>query len=310
MKLYKYFGPDILDKAFSSKKYLSLKCGYPKDFNDPYELFLTIDFNEQPEILAFYSDIIGEIVQLPTTCFSQSPSIIPMWSHYAQNLAGFVIEINEENLAKQFPKSRFGDVDYREKPDDSLQYSLHKAFTTLKPRHTYSLFNEVLGMAYFSKNICWNYELERRMVIDPDETRESNGLILIDIPINCVSAIICGPRANLKTKEALSKQANRFKCNYFEMKIGHSSITPFFVNRTGDSYIFKEGKLLPPSKFCIMCKEPLGNTDTKVCSWCSINESNRASAAVKNPFRMLDSIGLLESYLRDMDEITQEHQKK
>ena len=173
MKLYKYFGPDILDKAFSSKKYLSFKCSYPKDFNDPYELFLTIDSNEQPEILAFYSDIIGEIIQLPTTYFSQSPSIIPMWSHYAQNLEGFVIEINEENLVKQFPKSGFGDVDYREKPDDSIQYSLHLAYGSAKPRHTYILQQNILRAAYYTKSKCWSYELERRMVINPTELRES-----------------------------------------------------------------------------------------------------------------------------------------
>ncbi|MGO7863346.1 hypothetical protein ELH26_37190 [Rhizobium leguminosarum] len=69
-KLYKYIGPDHIDKIFSSHEEVTLKCSQPRDFNDPYELFLTTDFNIDPESLAVYAEAVGELPQLPTTCFS------------------------------------------------------------------------------------------------------------------------------------------------------------------------------------------------------------------------------------------------
>ena len=38
---------------------MTLKCSLPRNFNDPYELFLTVNFREKPEALAFYTDVIG-----------------------------------------------------------------------------------------------------------------------------------------------------------------------------------------------------------------------------------------------------------
>ena len=53
-RIYKYVAPNYLDKVFGSRDLVTLKCSHPKDFNDPYELFLTINFNESPEMLAFF----------------------------------------------------------------------------------------------------------------------------------------------------------------------------------------------------------------------------------------------------------------
>ena len=97
-KIYKYIGPEHIDKVFHSSDVVTLKCSLPKEFNDPYELFLTIDFNERPDALAYYADAIGELPQLPTTCFSRSPVVIPMWAHYAQNHQGFAVEFSEDGL--------------------------------------------------------------------------------------------------------------------------------------------------------------------------------------------------------------------
>jgi len=99
-KVYKYIGPDILDITFSNEGLCGFKCSYPKDYNDPYELFLTVDLEEKPEILAFYNDVINKIPQYPTTCFSRSPIVTPMWAHYAHNSKGFVLEVDEDKLKK------------------------------------------------------------------------------------------------------------------------------------------------------------------------------------------------------------------
>ena len=80
-KLYKYIGPDVIDLTFKKDGYCGLKCSYPEDYNDPYELFLSMDFNQTPDILAFYKESVGEVPQKPTTCFSNSPIDIPTQSH-------------------------------------------------------------------------------------------------------------------------------------------------------------------------------------------------------------------------------------
>ena len=102
--IYKFVDSEYLDKVLGAGDKVTLKCSFPKDFNDPYELFLTINFKEKPEILAFYSDVVGQLPQLPTTCFSRSPTVLPMWAHYAQNLQGFAIEFDQEKLEKYFQK--------------------------------------------------------------------------------------------------------------------------------------------------------------------------------------------------------------
>lgn len=309
MKIYKYLNPIAISKIFNSNEKVTLKCDYPKNFNDPYELFLTLDFNERPEMLAFYAEIIGEITQIPTTCFSRSPSIVPMWSHYAKNLQGFAIELDEEKLALHFSESIFEDVDYQDKPNDLIKNFLYRAYETQKGRHIYFLHQAVFNAAYFTKSKCWDYELERRMVIDTKETRNRNDLILIDIPLNCVSAIICGPRAKAETKKVLHEKAESINCGYYEMKIGRSTSTPFFIDPSGNPYLFLEGELSVPPNYCVNCKEPI-NVDGQQCSWCMIKESHRIDAAYRNTFRVYSQHGMLESYIDGMNKISRSHNKK
>jgi len=159
MKLYKYIGPDVLELVFSEAGYVRFKCTYPKDYDDPYELFLTIDPNEmEPEIVAYYQEILGKIPQLPTTCFSKLPNVIPMWTHYARNLKGFVIEVDETTLRKIIPDISIGDVDYKKEANVVDLDLLRLANETGKPRHTYFLQRAAFSSAYFTKNICWRFE--------------------------------------------------------------------------------------------------------------------------------------------------------
>jgi hypothetical protein len=71
MKLYKYSPPDVFTKMFRRKGFVGLKCDLPKNYNDPFELFLSLDANV--EDIAYYMEILGEIPQMPTSCFSKRP---------------------------------------------------------------------------------------------------------------------------------------------------------------------------------------------------------------------------------------------
>lgn len=129
-KLYKYMGADIMNKAFSEPGKCVFKCSYPQDFNDPYELFLTIDYEQDPHMLAFYHDTVGNIPQAATTCFSKSPAVVPMWAHYGHNHHGVVLEIDEEKVLQHLPEINFGDVDYQDEPHEQILEHLYLAHGT------------------------------------------------------------------------------------------------------------------------------------------------------------------------------------
>lgn len=301
--IYKYVAPEHLDKVLGSSGQVMLKCSYPKDFNDPYELFLTIDFKEQPDALAFYADVVGDIPQLPTTCFSRSPIVTPMWAHYAQSQQGFAIEFNEAMLAQSFPQSGFGDVDYRDAPDEDLTDMLHRASVIGKPRYLYLLQKGVFSAAYYTKTTCWSYEHERRMIVRESETRRTDDLILMDVPKECVTALFCGSCASPETVRAIRAKADQLGCKYYELKIGRSSAVPFFVNLGGETFLFNGTDVEQTSHICASCREPLA-AESEQCSLCQIEDSHRIAAADRNVFRALAHHGLLDEYIAGMNDIS------
>lgn len=302
-RLYKYAGPNNIENIFKSHENISFRCSYPKDFNDPYELFLTIEFNQGPDILAFYEDAIGKIPQRPTTCFSKSPTVIPMWAHYAQNHEGFAIELDEDKVKDAIPDVGFGDIDYRDKADDGIQDILERAFHIGKPRYMYFLHRAVLSAAYFTKSSCWNYENERRMIVDEESVSRIGDLMLLDLPVDCISSIIIGSRANKNTKEKLHEISKRIKCNIFELNIGRSTTTPFFRTKTGRTSVFNGSAIERSPKYCCKCGEPVIGRLAK-CSWCRISEAHQINAAYKNPYRALAGAGILQSYIEGMENIS------
>jgi len=302
--IFKYVGPEVVSLTLTDEGVV-FKCSHPKDFNDPYELFLTINFNESPEALAFYEEVVGDLPQLPTTCFSVSPSITPMWAHYGKNHEGIAVQLDEKLVEKYFPKSGFGSVDYEDGPPDDLTELLYRAFVIQKPRYTYLLRQGVFSAAYYTKQKCWSYEQERRMVCSQEETYENKNSILIKIPKECVVSIIVGARSNEETIDYAKRYAASINCKFFEMKIGKSSIEPYFLCENGKTHIFNGVEICPSSFHCKKCKEPTESSET--CSWCSINDIHRESAASINPYRMMAGLGMLENYIESMDEISEKH---
>lgn len=307
--LFKYFGPEAIDRVFASPEQVTLKCSLPKDFNDPYELFLTVDLDQDADTMAFYAECIGELPQLPTTCFSRSPLVIPMWAHYAKNSTGFAVEFDEEVLGDHFSDSHFDNVDYRDTPKEVLTDLLNRASVIGKGRHVYMLQQGVFNAAYYTKTTCWNYEQERRMVTGENEVRAVGELLLLDVPKDCVRTIICGSQASVETIEKLQAKANELQCNYFQLKIGKSSALPFLSNSDGKSFICKDNEIVPSESRCANCQEPVPSS-RKSCSWCQIDDSHAAAAAQRNPYRLYQSYGILDSYIKSMDNITRQHQKK
>ncbi len=308
-KIYKYLGSEVLNLALSKDGVCSFKCSYPKDFNDPYELFLTIDFQQDPDLLATYKDTIGDLPQLPTTCFSKSPSVIPMWAHYAHNHRGVVVEIDETKLSELMPDINFGDVDYLDSPREGLADMLARACRIGKPRYHYLLQSGVFSAAYYTKHTCWSYEQERRLVANDSLVKTTNDIMLLDLPTECISAIIAGHSTNDETKKMVRQLSNDVGAKYFEIKIGKTTATPYYIDSDGITYQYNSGPITKCESTCQKCKEPLKD-DSKLCSWCAISEQHEDHAARTNPLRMLQEIGQLDDYYKGMQEIDRKHRKK
>lgn len=300
-KIYKYMSPEIADKFLLANEMCSLKLSYLKDYNDPFEFFLTIDYNQGPELLAYYNEIIAMVTQQPVTCFSKSPLITPLWAHYASNSQGFVAEIDEaaltEWLRSQGDDPSFGDIDYQDTPHQGMQGMLERAYVVSKPRHIGWLWQAIGSAAYFTKQSCWGYEQERRLIASEKLAVKVNDyLTLLHFPARCVTSIIVGAKAATETKLQLKEVAKTIGCNYFEKHIGRSSTTPFLLDTKSNTHAFNGSEIVPIQERCENCKEPT-TLDSKLCSWCNINEKHIQNAKLRNSFRMLNNAGILDTYL-------------
>jgi hypothetical protein len=242
------------------------------------------------------------VTQQPVTCFSKSPLITPMWAHYASNSQGFVAEINEPAL-DEWLKSKdsdpsFGDIDYRETPREGMQGILDRAYVLSKPRHVGWLQQAIGSTAYYTKQTCWSYEQERRLIADEKNINRINeNLMLLYFPSSFVKSLVVGAKAPQDLKNKIKDISLSIGCNYYEQHIGKSSTTPFFLDGKLQTYIFDGKEIVLHSERCGSCKEPKTNIDSKLCSWCSIDESHEKNAAHRNSFRMLAHAGILEQYI-------------
>ncbi|KZX65938.1 hypothetical protein A3712_17495 [Vibrio sp. HI00D65] len=301
-KLYKYVGPDILDIAFSETDYCGFKFSYPKDYNDPYELFLTIDFADNSDVVAFYNEIVQEIPQYPTTCFSKSPIVTPMWAHYAHNSKGFVIEVDEEKLESYVKDVRIDDVIYQDTPREELKGTLQMAMYRGKPRDIMFLRNGVYNAAYFTKKECWGYELERRVVVSDSDVKDIAGNMILQIPTDCITAIIAGPRTKPEYLDKGEEWSSEIDADFYLAKVGKSVSEPYFLNAQNETFLFNGHEIVQSKSACVTCYEPTEQFKEE-CSWCSISEHQEHVAAANNPLRALADAGALETYIERFNAI-------
>ncbi|POR72793.1 DUF2971 domain-containing protein [Pseudomonas syringae] len=304
--VYKYFGPEIASVFLQEDGRCSLKLSYLKDYNDPYEFFLTINYDQGPEILAYYNEMISMVIEHPVTCFSKSPISTPMWAHYAANSQGFVVEIDEVGLSNWLEEKMnwlgaFGDIDYQDTPHGYMQGLLDKAFHISKFRHIGWLRDAISRAAYFTKQQCWSYEEERRLVTSKAaETVISPTLSLLYFPSELVKAIIVGAKSTSTTKANLLETAATIGCKFYEKRIGRSTTTPFFVDDADNTYVFTPDGIIQTEERCEDCLEP---SKSAKCSWCSISENDKREAAHRNTFHILHHAGILGDYLEMFNKV-------
>lgn len=298
-KIYKYFSGDVLQLVFEREGYCGLKCSLPKDYNDPYELFLGVDLSISTDLLATYREVVRELPQNPTTCFSVSPVVAPMWAHYARNHSGFLLEFDVEILTDALPDAVHRDVTYKDTPDGKIESYLERSAGTMKPRHAAMLQQVVLSEAYFSKQTAWSYEQEHRLVVPKKLIEDIYGNMILFVPVECVTSIVFGSQFASADKPAAIEIAEKNNLNWFDMWIGKSSGTPYFSNGSKDVFIFGSEAIEIADNKCSGCSEPIED-DGELCVWCRISETHEMNAAGANPFRLLAKLDLLDKYLEDV----------
>lgn len=284
MLIFKYLAPEGAEKVLEQNDRLSLKFGMPREYNDPYELFL------QPssplgteELRAFFEFFFGRVVQAPVSCFSMRPECVPMWAHYAKQGEGIVLGFDEDALAAHFSLAYFADVDYSDSPASVDAGMIEWAFTTGKRRHAIRLLAHAHRAAFFRKRLEWQYERERRLVVATDEVSESSGLLLAMVPSAVLRFVIVGPRTPPDLRARCAWFGTNLGIPLLEFVVGRRSYDPLFRRLDGSVLRWDGSDFLGIKNPCSSCSEPSDDLDgAGQCEWCRIDDEVRRTAAKRS----------------------------
>ena len=172
MLLYKYVSLKALRKILETN---SLGFTRLPDFNDPFDISITPFIPPKKGEAGFASGARAKIDSMikaknyGALSLTRSPENIQMWSHYADNHYGAVIEIDATKAKFNCPDKNFipafiGSVIYSSIPETGLYYSIPNKLET-KSIHNFDINHfEKLQRLFLSKPLSWAYEEEVRVV--------------------------------------------------------------------------------------------------------------------------------------------------
>jgi hypothetical protein len=271
MGLYKYVSIDTLFKILEG----SIRFTQPSAFNDPFELLpeINIPQNLEKQNLDMRFDLmsparvppVGELpydFKSPTCnddtartirsnldksigilCLSKNPRSILMWSHYAEEYAGAMIEFDKDH---EFFQGVF-EVDYRKN----------------RPIKDYSFFTNSEEPIRLSE-LCikpkdWEYEEEFRIARSLANCKMVDGspkypIYVRDLPTECIKSITFGERTSIENQirifdkvkntnislslSAISNWGFNFRPELIKFDVPVSEQSPVISART--AHIFKE----------------------------------------------------------------------
>lgn len=142
-------------------------------------------------------------------CLSESPDIIQMWSHYADNHRGIVIAFDEtqivkdpRELVKVHCRDRMVLLPVPATPDKLGQYAEY--------------YEKYIDDVLRSKESKWVYENEVRLYANLNE-KDKDGYYYFDIPQSSITEIYLGIRSP-ETSEIIAKSIKQSK-EYHHLKI-------------------------------------------------------------------------------------------
>ena len=276
MQLFKYLTIEILEKVLAG----SIRLTQPGAFNDPFEMLPELHI---PESFG-YKDIsfkfsvlapkrepaVGELEvdfesnhcndihsrkilsELNTTigilCLSRNPDSLLMWSHYADEYSGAVIEFDGEH---EFFQGSF-DIDYREnRPKKDIS--------------SYLVDDGAIPIAELCvKPKDWEYEKEVRIVRNLSDCKQVADtdrlpIYVMDVPKDAIKGITLGERTPVEEQKeiwnlvkntnitlslaAISNWGYEFRNEIIKFNVPLSEMNPIISPRTAHIFLDDGGVL-------------------------------------------------------------------
>lgn len=278
MSFYKYVscenGLKILDGT--------IRLTQPTAFNDPFELVPEFYYPDDFKIDALQFELhcgdedfdltrLDETMvcndfrarnllrdlttQIGILCLSKQSDSLLMWSHYADEYRGLLIEFDDKH---EFFTGSF-EVKYLEV---RRKINLNDFCGAKKP---------IPISILCTKSVVWAYEKEQRVVRSLQRSREvgkdTNGNIIyiMEIPLECIKSITFGERTNLENQKiiwnkikntnielrlaALANNEFKFRYDIIKYNIPFPEMSPQINPRTAQIFLDEKGMLGEIAKF-------------------------------------------------------------
>lgn len=188
---------NLLEKVFEDK---FLRFSSPLNFNDPFEFRCPIEYlnpsnsNDLNNLInntfdknQFHNTALdNELRNIGILCLSANNKNILMWSYYANNHKGIVLEFDKNHLF--FTESN---------EDKKLIHGLKKVkYQRFKPKPK-SIEEYIYQDIYLTKNLIWKKEQEYRMTILLDES-DNVDKYNIKFPSELIKAVYLGVKTDNK----------------------------------------------------------------------------------------------------------------
>lgn len=236
---YKHLGIDEKELVFNLFKNCQFKYSYPKNFNDPYDCHFETEINFENFDREIFNQAFGQKINskmwkllenqlkltlkkqmlegvmdefresYSVTCFNNAPLNILMWSHYAKNHEGFMVEFK---FSKSHINSLPAPVIYTKNyPIISLPWNVGEFLSNTGNQY------ETLKKIFLHKSIDWAYEDEYRLLAEKKE--------FIDFPPQMISSVILGTKITKESESKMKDVLSEFnRKNHTNIKIYKSNL--------------------------------------------------------------------------------------
>lgn len=232
---------NLLKKVFEDK---TLRFSTPLNFNDPFEFRLPIknldpsESNDLNNLInttfdksQFHNIALDEILKdIGVLSLSSTNDNILMWSHYANNHKGIVLEFDKKHL-----------FFYESSVDKKLIHGLEKVNYCINKPYPENIKEYFLNKnLYLTKHLNWKYEKEYRVTVTFDESNNSENKYNIKFPPSLIKAVYIGVNTENKDFEYILnlKQKKEWRhLNIYKFKINEKEYKlDLYLNRTKQAF--------------------------------------------------------------------------
>ena len=172
-------------------------------------------------------------------CLTEAPDNILMWSHYAKNHTGFIIEFDNSH---DFFDQRKKDHELRGHVK-KVRYSKHRPKVTIYDPNLSKEenINIWINDFFWVKSVDWKYEKEWRIIYTLKECQKVISYVeppvcLFPLPLESIKSVIIGSRASKPNKEAMCQLlSSRKDLSHISLKAAILDKDEYKINIHNDS---------------------------------------------------------------------------